>query len=128
LISLPSIEVVRDPKRLTGLSEEFLTALLARCGAAQGLITAAIIRAAALSKKPGLERDQVKPKTKMLNVEEAAEMLNVKRRWFYRNSERYPFIRRLSRKKLLVCEKGLREWLASRDLTVSRGVSLHGTR
>jgi hypothetical protein len=111
LMSPPSIdEVVQDPKRLTGLSEELLTALLARCGAAQGIITAALVTAG-LTKKVRLGPD---PKTRMLNVEEAVEMLHVKRRWLYRNSGRYPFIRRLSRKKLLISEKGLREWLASR--------------
>jgi hypothetical protein len=113
LMSLPSIdEVVQDPKRLAGLSEELLTALLARCGAAQGIITAALVTAG-LSKRirPEAEPD---PKTKVLNVEEAVEMLHVKRRWLYRNAGRYPFIRRLSRKKLLISEKGLREWLASR--------------
>jgi hypothetical protein len=114
LISLPLDEVLRDPKRLTGLSQELLTEMLARCGAAQGVITAAIIRTAALSKKSGLEREELKPKTKMLNVEEAAEMLHVKRRWLFRNAGRYPFIHRLSQKKLLISEKGLREWLASR--------------
>ena len=74
---------------------------------------AAIIRAA-LSKKSRLEGVEPRIKPKMLTVEEAVEMLHVKRRWLYRNSGRYPFIRRVSRKKLLICEKGLREWLASR--------------
>jgi len=113
MISLPSIdEVIQDPNRLIGLSEEVLTSLLARCGAAQGILTAALVTAG-LSKRVRPEAE-TNPKTRTLSVEEAVEMLHVKRRWLYRNSGRYPFIRRLSRKKLLICQKGLREWLASR--------------
>jgi hypothetical protein len=114
MIASPSIdEIAEDPSRLKGLSETALSALLARCGAAQGAIIAALITAG-LSKKSRLEKDELSANAKMLNVHEASEILQVKPRWFYRNAPKYQFIQRLSRKKLLICEKGLREWLASR--------------
>jgi hypothetical protein len=66
------------------------------------------------TKEARLKGDELAPKTRMLNVQEAVEMLHVKRRWLFRNAGRYPFIHRLSQKKLLISEKGLRQWLASR--------------
>ena len=106
-------EVVQDPRRAKSLPEDVLTALLARCGEAQGIITAALIMAGAKTVRSS--RAEVDLIDKMLTVKEAAEILREPARWFYRNAQKHSFIRRMSRKKLLVSEKGLRQWLASRS-------------
>jgi len=49
-----------------------------------------------------------------LSADEAAELLKVDRKWLYRRVKSLPFSRRLSRKKLLFSEVGLREWMATR--------------
>lgn len=47
-----------------------------------------------------------------LSVEEAAKRWHRSPRWFYRHAKKLPFVKRLSRKVLLVGEKGMGRWLA----------------
>ena len=49
-----------------------------------------------------------------LTAEQAAELLNVNKKWLYRRASDLPFTRRLSRRKLLFSESGLRRWLETR--------------
>ena len=49
-----------------------------------------------------------------LTSDEAASLLRVDRKWLYRRARSLPFCRRLSRKKLLFSEAGLRGWMATR--------------
>jgi hypothetical protein len=49
-----------------------------------------------------------------LTAEEAAAVLKVHRKWLYRRANTLPFCRRLSRKKLLFSDIGLRQWMANR--------------
>ena len=49
-----------------------------------------------------------------LTSDEAASLLRVDRKWLYRRARSLPFCRRLSRKKLLFSDAGLRRWLATR--------------
>lgn len=49
-----------------------------------------------------------------LTAEEAAAVLKVDRKWLYRRAKTLPFCRRLSRKKLLFSDIGLRQWMANR--------------
>jgi hypothetical protein len=49
-----------------------------------------------------------------LTSDEAAALLRVDRKWLYRRARSLPFCRRLSRKKLLFSEAGLRRWIATR--------------
>ncbi len=51
---------------------------------------------------------------KLLTPEEAADTLSVKVPWLYRNWQRLPFARKLSRKVLRFSEAGLRRWQATR--------------
>jgi len=41
---------------------------------------------------------------KVLNLEQAMELLHQARRWFFKNAERLPFIKRASRKHLLISD------------------------
>lgn len=47
-----------------------------------------------------------------LSVDQAAGKLGRSPRWFYRNAKRLPFVKRLSRKVLLVSEQGMIRWIA----------------
>lgn len=47
-----------------------------------------------------------------LSVQEAAAKIGRSPRWFYRNARRLPFVKRLSRKVLLIGEKGMSRWIA----------------
>ena len=61
---------------------------------------------------------QVEPtnnRDRNLNVDEAAEMLGMKKSWLYRHSGRLPFTRRLSRRAIRFSEKGIRRWLETRN-------------
>jgi hypothetical protein len=49
----------------------------------------------------------------MISIEEAAAALHVRRQWLVRRARRYPFIRRLSRKKFVCSRIGLIRWLRS---------------
>ena len=51
---------------------------------------------------------------KLLTPEKAAELLSVKVTWLYRNWQRLPFARKLSRKTLRFSESGLRRWQATK--------------
>jgi len=49
-----------------------------------------------------------------LSVDQAAAKIGRSPRWFYRNAKRLPFVKRLSRKVLLVSEQGMVAWIATR--------------
>ena len=47
-----------------------------------------------------------------LSIEQASERWGRSPRWFYRNAKRLPFVKRISRKVLLVGEKAMERWIA----------------
>jgi hypothetical protein len=47
-----------------------------------------------------------------ISVEVASKQIGRSPRWFYRNAKKLPFVKRLSRKVLLVGEKGMGRWIA----------------
>lgn len=49
-----------------------------------------------------------------LNAAEAAAQIGVSPQWLYRHARRLPFARKLSRKKTVYSEAGIRRWLATR--------------
>lgn len=51
---------------------------------------------------------------RLLDAEEAADILGVKKRYVYDNADDWPFTRRLSRRKLRFSERGLYRWLETR--------------
>lgn len=58
-------------------------------------------------------RDQ-EPEDRYLTAEEAAQILNVNKKWLYNRASKLPFTKRLSERKLRFSEKGLRQWVRSR--------------
>ncbi len=51
---------------------------------------------------------------RMLDVEEAAAMLGVSKRWLYRHAKQLPFTRPISPKIVRFSRVGIQRWLASR--------------
>ncbi len=84
-----------------------IPAAIAQLAAAQSSLAARLMMAPA---RPAGRQDE---ETKWLSVEEAAAKVGRSPRWFYRNAKRLPFLKRLSRKVLLVSEAGMMRWLAS---------------
>ena len=54
---------------------------------------------------------------RLLNAEEAAEILNVSSDWLYRNAKKLPFTRKLGRKTLRFSHQGIMKWLANRKFS-----------
>lgn len=74
------------------------------------LIAAAVAR---LSAESVLAVPIVPEPETWVSVQEAAAKIGRSPRWFYRNARRLPFVKRLSRKVLLVGEKGMGRWIAT---------------
>ncbi len=82
-----------------------IPAALAQLAAAQSILTARLLIA-----QPAARQDE---ETNWLSVEEAAAKVGRSPRWFYRNAKRLPFLKRLSRKVLLVSEAGMMRWVSN---------------
>lgn len=110
MITVPSLdEVAADPLRLAGLSADAIKTLLMRSAVAQSALAAALVTA------PNPHTPQpVSEEDRMLTPDEAAQMLRRSRLWIYRNADRLPFVKRMSRKSLLCSEVELKRWLATR--------------
>jgi hypothetical protein len=50
-----------------------------------------------------------------LTPEEAAAQYNASIKWIYRHARKWQFVRRPTRKKLLISEAGLNRWMAARN-------------
>ena len=87
--------------------------LLSQLAAAQAALAAAQAKLLARMFSSGDSRT-AGDDDRWLSADEAAELLKVDRKWLYRRVKSLPFSRRLSRKKLLFSEVGLREWMATR--------------
>ena len=53
-------------------------------------------------------------KDRWLTADQAADLLNVNKKWLYRRASNLPFTRKLSRRKVLFSESGLRQWMETR--------------
>jgi hypothetical protein len=87
---------------------EQIPAAIAQLAAAQSTLAARMMTAATTAQSARHDEE-----TNWLSVEEAAAKIGRSPRWFYRNAKRLPFLKRLSRKVLLVSEAGMMRWVAS---------------
>lgn len=85
-----------------------IPAAIAQLAAAQSTLAARMMTAAAQPRR------QEEEETNWLSVEQAAAKIGRSPRWFYRKAKTLPFLKRLSRKVLLVSEAGMMRWVASR--------------
>lgn len=104
-------DVLTDPARLEELETEELAELLAELEALRA-------RAWARLSRPDAPTGNGTPTTpasdRMLDVEEAAELLAVEPRWLYDRADDLPFTRRLAPRTLRFSERALYRWLETR--------------
>jgi hypothetical protein len=113
IAAVPSLEdIARDPRCIAALGRAALSSLLVRSAVVQSALAAQLASVEAcggVSSAAAPDEDD-----RMLRVDEAAEMLRRKPQWIYRNAERLPFVKRISRKSLLCSKNGISRWLATR--------------
>lgn len=99
-------DILRRPEMLVGQSSKEI----AETKIAAAAVAAALNAATADAPEPAAVVED-----RPLSVDEALEMFSgvISRRWLFENDS-LPFIRRLSRKRLAICEPGLRRYLAGR--------------
>jgi hypothetical protein len=98
-----------DASETSAIPDNEIPEILARIVGLQVALTARLMRL----KEPLGDKSEVAC-DKMLNVDEAAGLLNVTPKWLYRHSSRLPFARKLSRRVLRFSEKGLLRWRDAR--------------
>lgn len=103
-------ELAADPSRLDDLPEEELADVVAEL---ERLKAKAWTR---LHQPPAGNGDGTSEPSedRMLDVEEAAELLSVKPRWLYDRSDDLPFAKKLAPRTLRFSERGLYRWLDTR--------------
>ena len=106
-------DLARDPSAAVGLPPAALAALHLQCAAALSAIGVAWASVSQTG-QTGSQSPKETVSDKMLTVDEACARLRKGRQWLYRNADHLPFIRRISRKSLLVSEVGLNAYLAAK--------------
>ena len=103
-------ELVTNPDKVHQLTpQEAMTILPSVAG------LYAMLQARASSNENMLvRRQQVVERDRLLTPQETAMRIGTDVRWVYRHAGKWPFTRRLSRKKLRFSEAGLNRWLETR--------------
>lgn len=110
LAAVPTLDaLIANPALADTLPPATAAVLLGRAGIATAALQARLLAAVVEQDKPGTPENE-----KMITVAEAAERLHRVPRWFYRHADTLPFVRRISRKTLLISEPGLARWLERR--------------
>ncbi|MHB8382328.1 MAG: hypothetical protein ACYDC3_08300 [Candidatus Binataceae bacterium] len=108
LAAVPTFdELIANPALALTLPPATAAVLLGRVGIATAALQARLLAAVVEQNKPSVASEP----EKMITVAEAAERLRRVPRWFYRHASQLPFVRRISRKTLLISEPGLAKWL-----------------
>ena len=108
--SIPTLdEISREPERLQGLDSTTLFALALRANSVAGMIAAHLAIASNGHHHPAPAQAE-----EWVTVEDAAELAHKSRRWFFRNSSRLPFIKRVSARSVVVSRQGLERWISRR--------------
>jgi excisionase family DNA binding protein len=111
LVALTALDTIAaQPSVLERLPFDTLTALRARAAATLAVIESAQLLAI---NRPDRKTTKNIEREPMLTTDEAAALLHKSRRWIYRNAHHLPFVRRVSRKSILISEPGLQQWLAA---------------
>ncbi len=98
-------EIVRHPEMLAKQPPQEIRETKIACSAALAALNAAEGDTGATAGNPAV------PAEEWIGPAEACILLDVDRRWLFRHKESLPFIKRLSRKKLLVNKTGALAWL-----------------
>ena len=109
-LEIPTLdELSRDPARAENLPPEAIAALTAQATAALGALATAMMRDATATAS-----DEPTPGDKTLDANALAERLGLSRRTLFRTVERFPFIKRTSRRSLAARERDVNRWLKAR--------------
>ncbi len=115
LHAVPKLEeLVADPKKAMVLDRQ-TTRVLATIGitAVNALMLRQLDFAVESEGRAGHEIAGAEPE-RFLTVEEGAAILHRDPKWFYRNAHRLPFIRRVSRKSMLLVASEFFRWIDAR--------------
>lgn len=111
LVYVPTLDQLAcDSSLAFGLPPAVLFALHVQAIAAISAIGFGLGSAGPTSQPIPIEKSE----DRMLTVDEACARLRKGRQWLYRNQARLPFVRRISRKSLLISEAGLNAFLAAK--------------
>lgn len=103
-------ELADDPSRLESLTDDELADVVADL---ERLRARAWTRLHRTDAENG-DTSEAAPEDRMLDVDEAAEMLSVEPRWLYDRSDDLPFARKLAPRTLRFSERGIYRWLETR--------------
>jgi predicted DNA-binding transcriptional regulator AlpA len=115
--------LLADPRTVVGqMSPDQAAALLGRLASVQALLEACVATRAVATGAEQPSSPAAGPsapasawsEADLLTAKEAAALLRVSRRWFYRHAPTLPFARKLSPKVLRFSRSGLTRWLATR--------------
>lgn len=103
-------------RRTEGIPQDQIPSALSHLAALQASVAGAqvILISRMIASRSNGDGDKETIAERWLTADQAAELLKVDRKWLYRRANALPFTRRLSRKKLLFSEIGLRRWMATR--------------
>jgi predicted DNA-binding transcriptional regulator AlpA len=104
--------LLTDPSGADQVPREEALALLAELVALQAALITAASRTPAVASRE-VERPN---EDRMLDIDEAAAMLSVSRRWLYRHGPKLPFTRPISRRIVRYSRAGIQRWLAARRI------------
>ncbi len=107
------IAATESIRRSQDLVAQDMPVLATQVAALQGAVAARLIE---------LNKPEKDDKDRLLDVEEAAEMLGVNSFWIYKRSKELPFVLRVGQRKLRISERELRDYIREQ---IENGVS-HG--
>lgn len=117
VVSIPKLptldEIASDPCLAMRLPPRAIAALMAKCGAAQGAIAAALV----LDSQGQYQlENSASDRNDFITLEAAAAILGRSKNWILRNriKKSLPFVRQISGKTFMVSESSLRKWIESR--------------
>ena len=106
--------LLADPERITSIKPESIPALIGEVESLKAKLWAQLQASAVPAHPIPTPSQNGGDKDRLLTANEAADQLNVSRRWIYRKADTLPFTRRLSGGTLRFSSAGLTRWQASR--------------
>lgn len=108
-------ELAADPERLDHLPDEELPEVLAALRELEARVWMRMRRPPETNGNGPDNRIGTVEDDKMLNVEEAADILSVTTDWLYNNADDLPFARKLGPRTRRFSRAGLYRWLETRE-------------
>ena len=103
--------LLRTPERVAEVPSARIPGVLGLLRLVEARLVWRELHAGTITRVPSLAEEG---KDRLLNPEEAAQMIGVTVAWLSRRSRRLPFARKLSHKVVRYSEAGIRRWLTAR--------------